>query len=175
MIKKRTMAFSAMFVALLAALLLTMSMSVAYATKPIPVSGIFSVTKGVGSITYWQAGESDNHIWTLSDYTTTWTGDISGIGTYDGRWVTHNYGPPAGDEWVNSRGSYTIAATVDGKSGTLYIEGVGNSGNPQPSTWRIIGGTDELANLHGQGTFEPNLATPSPYDYLYSGDVHFDP
>jgi len=177
MIKERTKAFSAIFVALAAALLLTMSMSVAYATKPIPVSGIFSATKGVsGSIAYWQAGESDNHIWTLSDYTTTWTGGISGIGTYDGRWVFHNYGPPAGDEWVNSRGSYTIAATVAGKSGTLYIEAGSNSKTPDtPRLWRIIGGTDELANLHGQGTFEPNLATPSPYDYLYSGYVHFDP
>lgn len=173
MVKKRTKALSAMFVALAAVLLFSMSMSVAYATKPIPVSGTFKQT-AAGSSTSWHAGKSDNVILTLSGVTFKWEGDISGIGTYDGRWVIHNYGDSA-NVWVNSIGYYTIAATVDGKSGTLYIEGVGNSGNPQPSTWRIIGGTDELANLHGQGTFEPNLATPSPFDYLYSGYVHFDP
>jgi hypothetical protein len=170
---KRTKALSAMFVALAAALLFSMSMSVAYATKPMPVSGTFGQT-AAGSSTAWQAGESDNHIVTFSGVTIAWTGDISGTASYDGRWVIHNYGDPM-NAWVNSIGLYTIEATVDGKSGTLYIEGLGNSGNPQPSTWRIIRGTDELANLHGQGTFEPNLATPNPFDYLYSGNVHFDP
>jgi hypothetical protein len=166
MVKKTTKALSAMFVALSAALLLTMSMSVVYATASIPVNGTWYTTIPGSAITE-QAGKSDNYIVTISDYTQAWTGDISGTTSYDGRWITHVGNPT----WVNSRGHYTIEATVFGKSGTLYIEGVTNSGNPQPSTWRIVGGTDELANLHGEGTFVGPVAGV----YTYTGQVHFDP
>jgi hypothetical protein len=174
--KKRIKAFSAMFVGLAALLLLSMSISVTYATKPIPVSGSFFTTAGTGSTTAEQAGKSDNGIVTISDVTVTWTGGIAGTGLFNARWVAHNVGLPLGDEWFNTRGHYAIDATVDDKSGTLYIEACSNSGNPQAlRTWRIVGGTDELANIHGQGTFVPDLSTPSLNDYLYSGDVHFDP
>jgi hypothetical protein len=173
---KRTKAFSAMFVCLAAVLLLSMSISIAYATKPIPVSGSFFTTPGTGSTTQEKAGESDNYIVTFSGVTVTWTGDVAGTGSWNARWVAHNIALPLGDEWYNTKGHYAIDATVDDKSGTLYIEACSNSGNPQaPRTWRIVGSTDELANIHGQGIFVPDLSTPSANDYLYSGEVHFDP
>jgi hypothetical protein len=38
--------------------------------------------------------------------------------------------------------------------------------------WRILKGTGELANLHGQGTW---AAVTPPLVYSYEGQVHFDP
>jgi hypothetical protein len=38
-------------------------------------------------------------------------------------------------------------------------------------TWRIIGGTGELANLHGNGVFWSN----GLLDVHYEGKAHFNP
>lgn len=160
----------------LAAALLALPMSAAYATKPMPVSGMFMLTDtGSTPPIIRQAGESDNQIWVLSGATFVWTGDIEGTCSWEGRWVMHNFGDPE-KQRTNTQGHYTIEATVDGEEGTLYIEARATGGaRPRPHNWVIIGGTGELANLHGRGTFVDNLATPNPFDYLYSGQVHFDP
>ena len=159
-------------VALMAVAMLAVPMSAVYATKPMPVSGTFMVFPD-GDLIIRQAGNSHNTIWILSGTTVMWTGDIEGIASYESRWVAHSHDDPE-KFGINTRTLYTIEATVDEKCGTLYIEAIalGPSG---PHKWVIIGGTGELANLHGQGTFRDDTTTPYPFDYLYSGQVHFDP
>jgi hypothetical protein len=158
-------------VALMAVAMIALPISAVSATKPMPVSGTFTMFPGV--ISENNAGNSDNSIWTFEDLPVIFDGGIIGTGSYDGRWVVHNYDDPLA-LWVNSKGHYEIEATVDGKSGTLYIEAGSNSGHPttlKPAKWRIIGGTGELANLHGQGTFIGETI----FLYVYTGQVHFDP
>lgn len=69
-----------------------------------------------------------------------------------------------------------FTGSVLGRSGTLTIriqatirpvEGV-------VGTWTILGGTGELADLHGQGSVTAGPALPVVI-VDYSGQVHFDP
>jgi hypothetical protein len=171
MVKKRTKALSAMFVALSAALLLTMSMSVAYAIKPEIVEGTFTSTFTFHAAS--RAGESDNVIANLS-VNAVWSGDIQGSSTSDSRWVYHYLPPPwvGGTGALNAHGYNTMDATVDSKSGILFIgiEGRRDAGGAFSGTWVIIGGTDDLANLHGQGTWEQTGSVSA-----YTGQIHWDP
>ncbi len=159
---------------LLALAMLAVPISAVYATKPIPVSGTFMLLVG-GTITPRDAGKSTNRIQTITDVPTLFAGDISGTGYYDSRWVIHNSDDPAASWRMNVKSTYTITATVDGKSGILHFETSGFTLSKHPNGWRITGGTGDLAGLQGQGTFTDNPATPNPFDYIYSGQVHFDP
>lgn len=72
--------------------------------------------------------------------------------------------------------TFTGTVTVDtvSRSGTLTIKMVGTSPGDIADwngTWRIIGGTGELANLHGNGVFWNN----GLLHVHYEGQVHFDP
>jgi len=166
MIRKRTKAFSALFVTLAATVLLSMSMSVAYATTPISVSGTFNVTGG--TVQSWSvSGESDNGI-LISTVSGVYAGDIAGAYISDYHAVVHNRGTP--EMWRNIHTVATISATVLGeKTGTLYVMINGKYG--EDGTWVIIGGTDDLAGLHGQGTYHPVTTTLVNYE----GQIHFDP
>jgi hypothetical protein len=138
------------------------------ATKPMHISGSITVIPSPPQQPE-MAGESDNGIVApVSDIV--FAGDITGTGIYSGRWVMHNIGDPQ-SIWVNAKGNYEIEATVDGKSGTLYLKACSKSGSGKPSTWRIVGGTEELEGLHGQGTF----TAVDLFNYNYVGQVHFDP
>ena len=169
MIKNRTKALSAIFVVLAAALLLTMSISVAYATTPIPVSG-FIIVQSITGIASNPAGNSDNAIATLSLHGL-FTGGISGSYASESRWVSHNTGTP--DLWRNAHGVNIISpATVMGETGTLTFLIIGKTGTETGGNWVIVGGTDGLAGLYGQGTFSP---TDNSFIVSYEGQVHFDP
>jgi hypothetical protein len=77
-------------------------------------------------------------------------------------------------EYGHYKGIVTLTGTVLGEEGTLEILFVGTSPGDiayWTGTWRILSGTDDLANLHGQGTFESN----DLMDIHYEGKVHFDP
>jgi hypothetical protein len=177
MVKKRTKALSMIFIALTIALLLSMSMSIAYATTPMQVTWT-SVATGISVQDGKIAGESDNRFLDLS-LTAMCTGDIAGIYTSDSHWIIHNWitGVPLLKQPgpVNVHAVDYISTTFQGKSGTLailvnhiYYPSIGSS----EGTWVIIGGTGELANLHGQGTtFDP----PGPGPTTWTGQVHFDP
>ena len=165
MLRKKRM-ISAIFVAFAIVVLLSISISVVYATKPIPVSGSINVTGGtVYSID--RAGESDNSVTYLS-LKGMFTGDIAGAYTSESRWVNHNVDTPS-ELWRNVHAVDTISpATVNGKTGTLYL--ILDSG-PGGGSWVIIGGTGDLAGLHGHGT-----ATPAGGGVVnYEGYIHFDP
>jgi uncharacterized membrane protein len=165
MIKKATRVFSLMFVTLVAALLLSMSISAAHAAKPIPVQGQI-IVQGTTNIVPNPAGESDNSIVTLSLYGV-FVGDIAGSYTSESRWVRHDVGTPG--VWTNIHAIDTISpATVMDKTGTLTFMLNGKTG--QEGTWVIVGGTGELANLRGQGTYSQANAVVVNYE----GQVHFD-
>lgn len=167
MIGERRKVLSAILVTLTGALLLTMSMSVAYATPPTIISGQIIIT-GATIYDTRQAGNSDNVLVNLS-LRTRFTGGISGSSTSESRWVRHDVGSP--DPWTNAHGVNTISpATVMGKTGTLLwmLNGI----TPEGGTWVIISGTGDLANLHGQGTWSPSA---NPNVMNYEGQVHFDP
>jgi len=169
MVKKRTKALSAIFVALAAALLLLMSISVAYATKPIPVSGKI-IIMGFSVSSADMAGQSDNAIVYLS-LNGMFTGSIAGSYTSESRWVYHNY--QQSDQWISVHAVDTISATITIDSvqytGTLFfmLNGKGAEGG----NWVIIGGTGDLANLHGQGTYTPVSGNVQNYE----GQIQFDP
>ena len=154
-------------VACLAVAMLALPMSVAAATTPTPVSGTIALTSLV-PLEAKPAGKSDNIIF-LFDITEEWDGDIVATGTTESTWVTHNWVGPMGgpDTWFNVHEKLILDGTVLGESGTLTMELiiVGTEGR-----WTILGGTGELANLHGHGTV---TLTTTPYSY--TGKVHFDP
>jgi hypothetical protein len=177
MAKKRTKALSTILATLVILILFAMTMSVASATKPMEVIWT-SMATGLSIQDAKIAGESDNRFLELS-LTASCTGDIVGSYTSDSRWIINNWvvGVPLlqqpGPIYVHAIDYFS--AIFEGKSGTLailvnhiYYPLLGSS----EGTWVIIGGTGELANLHGQGTtFDP----PGPSLTTWTGQVHFDP
>ena len=175
------------FVAVLTVAMLTLPMSVVFAAKPMDVSGQWFFTgmmvppytdiKNAGAnrlATQHNTGEYDvgpilgtfeQHIYMKIHF-----GDpevVKNLPPNPMDWPPNNY------NWHIER---TFTGTVDGKSGTLTmnLEAKGSSpGYPGSltGTWVIIGGTDQLANLHGQGTWT-NLGMGR---LAYEGKIHFDP
>ena len=156
------------FVSLLVVAMLALPMSVAYATKPTEVTWTSVIT----SMSMDGRFVGPNYILTF-EITDLWSGYITGSSTTVGRWIWHDY--PFGR--INAYIIKTVSATVDGKTGVLVFMLVGNlPPYPTPGAeyrWIIIGGTEDLANLHGQGT----MVVPSIPGGLYTwtGQVHFDP
>jgi hypothetical protein len=76
------------------------------------------------------------------------------------------------------KGTVTLDGTVLGVPGTVQIMFVGTSPGDLftwSGTWRILGGTGELANLRGQGNWA-NSEDPDNYPGVhYWGRVHFEP
>jgi hypothetical protein len=78
------------------------------------------------------------------------------------------------------KGTVTFNGTVLGRGGreddTMVIMFVGKSPGDiftWSGTWRIIGGTGELANVHGQGVWG-NAEDPTKGVH-YEGQIHFNP
>ncbi len=104
-----------------------------------------------------------------------WTGTFEGISTEDGKVVIHCNG-----KWYFNAIVTFSELTVDGKSGTLKMSVEGT--RPAADTdWVgksvILSGTDELANLRGQGTWwGPGASGPGTWgDIYYEGNYHFEP
>jgi hypothetical protein len=154
-------------IALMAVTTLSTTISVVFATKPTHVEGTWKID--TGTVYKDPAGNSDTLIETHED-TITLVGGIEGTGDYDRRLVFHKY-TPAPPWQVTQQGIITIEAKVDEKEGLLYIKTVANSMTSPDGEWTIIGGTDGLVNLHGQGKFSHT----SPITFGYVGQVHFDP
>lgn len=77
------------------------------------------------------------------------------------------------------KGIVTFDGEVAGETGTMQIMFVGKSpGNlfVWSGTWRILSGTSDLGDIHGNGTWEsadPN--GPHPGYVHYEGRIHFTP
>lgn len=159
------------FVSLLAITMLALPMSTVYAKndKFIAVSGeFFLFYNGVPEFKF----PDNNFIWSQTDSTAMWTGDIITSGTCD---FTLIFIKPIwdGTNIVDMHTSvvhevYTLTdPMIDGVQyyGELTISG--DMGN-----WRILGGTEDMANIHGQGT---KWSTENPIIIGYEGWIHFDP
>jgi hypothetical protein len=154
-------------------ILLVASLSV-YAGPPVDVAGDFVYVPAIVGLR--QAG--DNLFMDATD-TASWTGAFEGTSTEEYVAVLHGstgvFGTP---DFAFEKGFYkgtvTFTGEVDGRAGTLEILFVGKSPgdlSDWTGTWRIIRGTGELANLHGNGVFCNN----APMDIHYEGRVHFAP
>lgn len=153
------------------AILATPLLGVAYAKKPEFVSGTQMIT-GYEPISEVQKGKSDNFL-SIAMLSVTWSGDIAGDTEYEGVLMLHNWVPPMGgpDTTANIHERiYFESVTVLGETGSLTLA-VCSGGSKGVFRWTIIDGTDELANLHGNGRY---WVTEAPF-YDYEGYVHFDP
>jgi hypothetical protein len=96
------------------------------------------------------------------------TGALDGIRVATGVMIVH------ADGSFEARDEGVFTGTVDGRSGTVEIDGVskgiGNSG-----TGRLVfrHGTDSLSGLHGEGVFAPTFTSPTTATGTYSAALHF--
>jgi hypothetical protein len=160
-------------VALMAVAMLALPMSMVYAKndnndKFIAVSGVlYLLYDGTNEMKV----PDDNFIWSQSDCTTMWTGGIIAGGTID---FTITFIKPVyeGMNIVDYQTSLIREVStltdpiIDGTpyTGELTIGGSNDY-------WRILGGTEDLANVHGQGT---KYGT-DPFTVEYEGWIHFGP
>jgi len=165
-----------MVLALTAVLVATPYVGVIHAKPSIPVSGDITIT-GWTPLETLPKGDSDNVVMKVL-LTAEWTGNIEGTTTYEAFMMVHNFIPPMGGPDVESNIHEKITfetVTVLGKSGSLTLEANLCSHRPADSAWHwtILGGTGELANLHGHGTWAPE--NPGDLVEYYEGQVHFAP
>ena len=154
---------SAALMMCIVAILSTLSISSAHATPPTTASGDWTYIVTHEEITR----EADGNTFIYGEDVGTWTGTFDGTSDETFIVVVHRSG------FMYYKGLLDFTGTVDGKSGTLVIRTVGkyDPGTEEWSgQWVIISGTDDLANLRGQGTFRG-----ISYAVEYSGKVHFDP
>lgn len=146
---------------------LTLMAAPASAVPPAQASGdwdyvptAIEVVPGPGQTTF-TYGEDDG----------TWTGTFAGTSTEEFVVVNH-----AKKGFNFYKGVIEFTGSVDGRFGTMTIRtnGKQDPGTVEPGPglwsgrWVIVGGTGDLVNLHGQGTFSgPSLFLD------YEGQYHF--
>lgn len=158
-------------------LLATPYLGIAHATPLTPVLfGVRFDTFG-GTQEYRQAGNNwIIHANTYSDL----IGDIEGSMTAEAYWIFHDWAGPVEDPFMLEVGSVnghvllTIDATVDGKIGTIQIRFNDVTGE-SVGRWVIIGGTEELTGLHGQGIWYGPDFIDGVLCQVFEGQIHFDP
>ena len=135
----------------------------AYASTPVAVTAYMDYIP-----TIVDSRTADGNTFYNTTEVATWTGDFEGTSTEVGRVVVHSSGA-----WsFYARSSFQ--GSVNGKSGTLEMVLVGKRADENSiwaGQWNIIGGTGELANLHGQGTWEGPGFPIGGIDF--SGKIHF--
>ena len=159
--------------ALAAVLLATPYIGMVHAKPPTFVSGTQMITNYIplGDV---PKGKSDNVLSTATLFVT-WSGDIAGDTEYEGVLMLHKWVYPLGgpDTTVNIHEKINFeSVTVLDKTGSLTLA-VCLGGSKGVFHWTIIDGTEELANLHGNGLYW--LYDRDTGLYLYEGQVHFDP
>jgi hypothetical protein len=157
---------------LAAVLLATPYIGMVQAKQSTTVSGAVIIT-GYELLEILPKGESGNVIMKVR-LTAMFVGDIAGTAHYEAFWmIRNNIGSVTG---ANMHEIITFdTVSVLGKFGSLTIEA--NMGSNRPSDevwhWTILGGTEELANLQGHGTWAPEA--PGDIVEFYDGQIHFDP
>lgn len=153
-----------------AILISTLMIPVVLATPPDSVSGDWFYTPYMVEITKVAGG----NIFKYGEEDGIWVGGFDGISEDSFNVVVH----PSG--FVTCTGQINFDGTVNGESGTMVILFVGKKNLETmlwSGKWVIIGGTGDLANLKGQGTWEGPGWTgpPGPGELSYEGKIHFDP
>ena len=172
--KKRSLLLIA---ALMVALLLALSVP-AHAKKPhITVEGTWDYQGQPFFDEKWAGG---NYFVSFADCGT-WTGGFEGTVCDAGDMVFHSSGSVFAKYTVWFDGEVRDESTgASLGEGTLEIRFVGKGLDEQvgmQGTWVILGGTGDLSNLHGHGTWwgwgsDGQVGTP---DLFYSGQVHQAP
>jgi hypothetical protein len=163
-------------VAILAFMLL--SVAPVYAEKPMQITGTWKATSGMTMIGP-EHTAGGNHFDAFTNTGIYLTGPITGTFeqtvtvTFHTGEPTFVEAPPMDFLWRIDR---TIDATIGDKSGTIVMRlickgSLTTTGTTLEGTWVIISATDELAGLHGQGTWW-NIP---PGKLGYEGQIHFDP
>jgi hypothetical protein len=159
-------------VALTAVLLAIPYIGMAHAKPSTAVSGAIYIT-GYAPLEILTKGQSGNVVMKVM-LTVAFLGDISGTATYEAFWMIRNDGELVTGANMHEKIAFETASVL-GKSGSLTLEA--NMGSNRPSDaawhWTILGGTGELANLHGHGTWAPE--NPGDVVEFYEGQVHFNP
>jgi hypothetical protein len=158
---------------LLVCTLLPMASMAAYAEPP-------TDTEVSGNLDYWfevvgmrEAGP--NSFMDATEHEI-WRGDLVGDG--DSEFTVGMFAAGFWNVWLRCE----FSGMVDGRQGTLELQLVGKKplGEDWYGQWVILGGTGELANAHGQGTWggpgwRSDDKVPGDPDCYYSGQIHFDP
>jgi hypothetical protein len=105
-----------------------------------------------------------------------WSGTFDGYSTETGTVVQHSSGR------VFFKGLVSFVGTVNDQSGAMKMSVVGSKADltaDWEGKWVILGGTEGLATLQGQGTWwGPGWSPLTPTDWgviHYAGNVHFEP
>ena len=159
------------------ALLPTLWMPAVYATETILVEGTWSwrtpsMPSPPGYFNVIKVTD-DGNVFISADADEKFTGTFDGTAYDVFTMVIHPEG------FITGRGRTLFSGTVEGRSGTLVIQWVGNTKNDLAYwwfMWVILSGTGELANLRGQGTcWGPGPAGPGVWGGVdMSGQIHFD-
>ena len=164
---KKKISLVSLFCVLVAVMLLSPILSVfAENDKFIEVEGDIPILFDPASVDFIHRGQSYTETWSYQ-FDAQWFGGIEGSGYITGWWTVAKIDTP---EWkiVPIEVVTLNDPKIDGKtySGDLIIGG-------STVNWRIIGGTGELANIHGQG--KKLIDEFNPFLIHYEGLVHFDP
>jgi hypothetical protein len=130
----------------------------ARATTPIHGSGTLTFSYGTSTVT----GTAGGNLFVSVPFTEINTGILTGSCAGSYLLVIHSDGL-----LLNFIGSETCTGAVDSQAGTYSLRFAGTQavGAPFEASF-VLGGTDALANLHGQGTFqEKEFGSPSFADY----------
>jgi hypothetical protein len=163
--------------ALAAVLFATPYIGMVHATTPMPVS--FGVTlTGIDEETVDYRQNGPNWIAQYISFGLV-SGDIEGSMTGEPYWIYHQWVGPDEDpymlevEKVNGHVLLTIdPATVGDKTGKIVLRFNDVFGTDFAGTWVIIGGTDELKGIHGQGTWSIDLVN---FVQVFEGKIQFNP
>jgi hypothetical protein len=130
------------------------------------VTGDIPILFNPASVDFIHRGKSNTETWSYQ-FDAQWFGGIEGSGYVIGWWTVSKMNTL---EWkiVPIEVVTLTDPTIDGQaySGDLVIGG-------STTNWRIIGGTGELANVHGQG--KKLIDEVDPFLIHYEGLVHFEP
>jgi hypothetical protein len=157
--------------ALIGCALLSMAPMAVHATPPTEVSG-----EGYYWFQVTDTSEAGPNIFMEATEQEDWYGDMIGRGNSEFRVAML----AAGFWTVQLR--CVFEGMVGDKEGTLQIQMVGKKPLDEAwyGQWVILGGTGELANAHGGGTwwgpgYRADEKVEGDPDFFYSGQVHFDP
>jgi hypothetical protein len=129
-----------------------------FATKPeVQVSGVFVWT----DMPTWEVYEEKSQVTIMRG-----TVPLMYTGSFEGPAVGEFVWTGIEGKGVHGRNFHTIPM------GTSSLTILLSNSN---SMWRVISGTGEYANAHGTGTFSRIEETPYPFDFTYTGTLHYDP
>jgi hypothetical protein len=151
---------------------LVLGVTPAVAGPPEEAAGDWTYMPDLAGLTFREAG---NNLFISGTEVSTFTGTFEGTSDDEFVVVCHRKGPESAMNFV--KGTIDFTGEVDGRAGDLTMKFVGKqdsttcdpSGAIWSGTWVILGGTGELADLHGHGEW-----TGPSFDLDYNGYIHFD-